>query len=742
MKKNLTQPILEQKLRSDGNLISQDQKELLQFMKSEIQSIEEGDRFGDESPDRSRAFNQNALSQQLEIENRKPFRFSSGQQSYKINSSTSSLSESSNQGKRRERARELMQFQKGRKFSDRITDGRASSIGSAIGAHMGYLRSLILENKTPAVLKAVNSFGVIIFLVAVVSVLVTYFILSAHYQTFTLFAQSASFPAFVRSAAVSFMMATECVVAVQFFPPQQRFTWQFSASQYTNNMFPIYLDQYNQFILNFNLPFLNEDLVGKSITANFSDLSQLNRNMSFYEATEIFHSYAYKLTKYNYFSATMDPALLNATRTFMLSVYNMYGEVSNENFKSIYNLYDSSMITLDVIMVIGIIVSVLLMAIFLPIYWKYEKMETFAFTKLCSVSLKEFEPHLKKILFAYEQMFGRTLPALKILQENLSNIEKSTKKQKNSSTLLKGAQVKTKRRHLTKKVVNDEHSNIVLVLLVLFVSLLLSGTYIVVNFTFKNANVKVFPLITDIEKISNGFPTYFAIQMVMMRLFNEVFNPQINQTLPKIIEAYESLLNESLSDQKEMNEHILSSFQQMESNEVLSDDTKLYVRNMSNSSFCASFIPWGAMFVSMCQTSIKNIANTGYLPTGNHMTKVLNQLIQNFRANPTFSTATVFYYSTDAYEFMIMNLIVEYYLVFFLQSAQADLENYSQKLLSQTHVMLGVSLAYNIGLLILLWIPTITYLRNRFKLSRNIFLLLPTKVLHHNSGIRNLFKTW
>ena len=700
--KNLSQPIHEQRPQYDDNLITpQDQKEMLQPKQG----------------------------------------FSSRLQSYKFNSGRSSLSGSSTKEKRRNKAREIMQVQKGGKFSARITDGRASSIGSSIGAHMGYLRSLILENKTPAVLKAVNCFGIIIFVTAVASVLVTYFILSAHYSTFSLFATSASFPAFVRSTASAFMITTEIVVSADFFPPEIKPSWQFIASQYPLNIFSVYMVQYNQFILNFNLPFLNEDLTSKSIAANFYDFSLLNRNMSFYEASDVFHAYAYKLTQYNYLSPTMDPALLDFTRTFMPSFYNMYGEVSNENFQRIYSLYDSSMITLDVIMAIGIIVSVLLMAIFIPVYWRYEKMETFAFSKLCSVTMKEQEPHLKKILLTYEQVFGKTLPALKILQENSSNLEKNTKKHKNSSTPLKNAEIKP-RRLLTKKAVSEKSSNIVLALLVLFVSLLLSGTYIVINIIFKNANVKIFPLITDMEKISNGFPSYFTIQMVMMRWFNELFNPHIDQTLPTILEKYEGMLNESLSAQKEMNEYLLNSLQRMESSDVLSEDTKSFARNMTNSSFCEFFIQYGDMYFSMCQTALKHVANTGYLATGNHMIRILTQQIQNFRANPTFFSAAAFYYTADAFEFLILNILVEYYSIYFLLSVQADVANYSQKLLSQTHAMLGLSLAYNIGLLILLWIPTITYLRKRFKLSRNIFLLLPTKVLHHNTGIRNLFKTW
>ena len=725
--------LISQPTRYDSNLaVPQDPKNLVQGIKLDIQSDKGDDQYGDE---KSRKVKKN-LQSQKSLEG-SLLKFPAGLQSYQGITVRSSLSGSSNQERR------FGMVLRDGKFSDKITDGRASSIGSSIGAHMGYLRTLILEKKTPVVLKAVNVFGVIIFVTTVTSILVTYFILSDHYNTFSLFAQSGSFPAFVRTCASSFMIATELTVSSQLFlnfDPEFQYYWLFMASQFSQAIFPFYLPESQEFTMNFNLQFLNEDIVHKSIFANFTDLPQLNRNISFYEANDVFNSYGYKMTQYDFFSPTMDPALLDITRTFMPQFYSMWGEISNENFKKIYSLYDASMTSLDVLMAIGIVISGVLMAIFLMIYWRYEKMETFAFSKLCRVSMKELEPHLKKILLAYQQMFGKTLPQLKMLQEAL-NFEKNGKKQKNSSTLLKGTEVKT-RRLMTKKAVNEKSSNLLIVLLVLFISLLLSAPYLAINIIFKAANEKIHPYIIHLEKTSNGYPAYYTIQMIMTRLFNEVYNPQINEALPKILETYEDILNDTLSSQKEMNEHFLNSMEQLLSSDVLSENTKLFLRSVSSNSFCALFARWEAGFDTMCLTSLKGIADRGYLALGNHLIKVLNQQIENFKADPTFLTMTEFYYTTDAFEFVMFVIMAEMYLTDYLPLVQIDVESYVQKVLSQTHGMLGVSLSYNIVLLILLWIPTISYLSKRFKLSRNIFLLLPTKVLQRNHGIRNLFKTW
>ena len=712
-------------------VVPHDPKELAQAIKHDIQSESE-------SPDKSEKVKMIPKSnQRSRIEEGSLLNLPAGMQSYQGNTGRNSIfSGSTNKEKRIKMALQE------RNFSDKISDGRASSVGSSIGAHMGYLRTLILEKKTPVVLKAVNVFGVIIFVTTVASILVTYFILSGHYNTFSLFAQSASFPAFVRTCASSFMIATELTVSAQlFFPLEMQIYWTILSSAFPALYYPIYIIQSHKFTMNFDLPFLNEDIPSKSIAAQFPDFPQLNRNMSFYEASDVFNAYAYKLTQFNYYSENMDPALLDFTRTFMPSLYHMYGEISNENFKKIYSLYDASMITLDVLMVIGMIISVLLMALFLFVYWKYEKMETFAFTKLCSVTMRELEPRLKKTLRVYQQMFGLTLPQLKMLQGSASHFEKNDKKQKSSSTLLKGAEVRTTRL-LTKKAVMEKNSILLIALLVLFIAFCLSGPYLVINVIFKAANAEIFPFITDLEKASNGFPSYYMIQTIMARLFNEAYNPQIDEALPKILETYEGMLNESLSTHKEMNDHFLNSLQRIESSDVFSEFTKSYVRNMTTNSFCEFYISWGDSYNRQCLTGLKGIADRGYLAMGNHIIEVLNQQIQNFRANPTYFTMAGFYYSADAYEILTLNIMVEMYLTDFLDKVQIDVEVYAQKLLSNTHVMLGASLVYNITLLILLWIPTIKYLKDRFELSRSIFLLLPTKVLQRNNGIKNLFKIW
>ena len=653
-----------------------------------------------------------------------------------------SSSEPSNPESRLERAKLNAQLRKAAKNSEKLTDGRASSIGSSVGAHLGFLRSLILEKKTPAVLKAVNAFGAIIFVTTVISIIVTYLILSNQYKKFSLFAQSAAFPGFIRTAASGAMIAGEIAASAPLFPLALRTVWLYMTSSYVVSFYPIYLSRYYQFVLSFDLQFLNKDLASKSISAQFSDFTQLNRNLSFYEANNVYASYAYKLKNYNFNKGSLDQAILNFTRTFIPPYYNMYGEVSSENFKSIYSLYDSSMITLDAIMGIGIVVCVLLMAIFLPIYWKYEKMETFAFTKLCSVSVKELEPHLKKILFSYEQMFGKVLPASKIFQENiLSHLNKNVKKYQNSSTSLRGTETQ-RRILLAKKAGTQKGSNLLVLILVLFVSILLSGTYIVININFKKANERVRPLITDMEKMSNGFPSYFTTQMILMRLFNEVSNPNINATLPSLIEEYEGLLNESITAHKEMSNHLLNSYQRMKSSDVLSESTKLFLHNITSNAFCGYVIIMGPVMVSRCRTYLNNLADTGLIATANHVMDIMTQQLEHFKTNPTFATVSGFYFTSDISEFMTMNILLEFYLIQFLQSEQNDIADYAQRLLSQTNVMLGISLGYNIGLLILVWIPTIAYLRRRFMLSRSVFLLLPTKVLQRNNGIRNLFKTW
>ena len=624
--------------------------------------------------------------------------------------------------------------------SEKITLGRASSVGSSIGAHMGFLRSIIIERKTPAVLNAVNLFGVISLASTVASMLVAYFVLADSYSTFTQFSQSAAFPSIMKAIAPSYTIAAETQFTVQYLPAAGRSLWQMVANFYAAYFYTISLTQNNQFIMNFDLPSLSEDILKVSIPANFSDLPQLNRNLNFYEVNAVFQTYTYKLSKYNYSSETIDPNILNFTREFLPVFNEMYEEMSNKNYQNIYDLYDRTNLTLDVIMVAGVIISIILMVAFIPIYWRYQKMEVVAFTKLCNITLKEMEPSLKKIVVSYEQLFGKTLSAMQSLQENVAYRKKKSKESFRSSSSSKN--IKIKRSIRMQRSFTEKSSTLILVVLILFVSLLLSATYVVINIIFKDANAKILPFLVDLEKVSNGLPSCFTAQAAMTRIFNEVANPDINQTLPALIESYQESLNQSLSDLKDMNNHLMNALERAATTDILSDITKEFFRNLTDHTWCYMRFEDGATVYSYCSIGIKGVARTGFFATQNQIIDGFISQIKKFASKPTLATINEFYFSPDVFDFILMNLLAEYYMLEMLRYEQIDVGNYSATLHSQTRLMLVLGLLYNVALLFFLWVPTITYLRKRFVFARSIFLLVPTQVLLRNSGVNNLFKVW
>ena len=626
--------------------------------------------------------------------------------------------------------------------TEKITLGRASSVGSSIGAHMGFLRSIIIERKTPAVLTAVNLFGLISLISTVASVLLVYFILSDSYGTFTLFAQSASFPSIMRAISPSYMIANEIGLStIQLFPPAIRAAGAEVAATYARYFYKFGTAQYFQFILNFDLPSLSENILRLSIPVNFLDFPQLDRDLNFYEANEVYQAYVYKHLRYNFYSGKLDLALLNFTRTFIPAFNEMYHNISDENFEHIYELHDSTNLILDVIMVIGVIISVILMITFIPIYGRYQKMETVAFTKLCGITMKELEPSLKKITLSYEQLFGKPLPALKKFKENVSYKKKKSKDSfKSISSQTKNGRIR--RNPFARRSIAEKSSTLLLVITVLFVSFLLSAAYIVINIVFKNANAKILPFITDLEKISEGLPACYTAQSVMVRLLNEILNPKISETLPILMDSYQETLNESVVALKEMNNHLINSIERAESTDVLSPYTKQFFSNITNDSWCHVKFDDGSDLYSICVTSMKRVASSGFPAVGNKLMEGYISQIKTFVASPTIISALTFYLAPDVLEFLYMTLLDVNFLLQMLKHEQADVGAYTENLYAQTRLMLILALLYNVVVLFLLWMPTITYLRKRFILARSIFLLMPTKVLLHNSGVNNLFKVW
>jgi hypothetical protein len=159
----------------------------------------------------------------------------------------------------------------------------------------------------------------------------------------------------------------------------------------------ILLNQYNQSLINENIGSLTGiNLENITMQINSPLNSQLNGEVTFYEANTILLAFAYRFTTYNYFVGQNDPSLLDFTRTFAFPFSDMYYDIGTKLYENIFNEYNSIFTDLDLIMALGIVLTTSLIIAFFPIFWKYEKMEKMAILKLCGVTAKELEPSLKK----------------------------------------------------------------------------------------------------------------------------------------------------------------------------------------------------------------------------------------------------------------------------------------------------------------------------------------------------------
>ena len=358
-------------------------------------------------------------------------------------------------------------------------------------------------------------------------------------------------------------------------------------------------------------------------------------------------------------------------------------------------------------------------------------MEKAAISKLCAVTSKELKPSLKKIIDSYEFLFEKRLP---YLQELYQAIPELAQKKKDNNHTSRGAP--------KYRAIKDGGSKIKLCAIISGVSVLLSGSYIVVNIMFKEATSQIYPFLQDLEILSTGLPNIVTPEASLLRLLNEMANPYAQQTLPTLIPTYYNMSVKSVQNLKTVSERLRTSVEFLQNSSIASEATKNLTQNFTSDQFCRNLTVVGSSLTFLCIPGVKNLASTGFINTLERVMGLIHGVLDDLLANATLTKAKSIIIAPDLIDIFTLNFIMDLRISQLLDLEQSDVAAYSEKLIGHTTLMLLLSLIYTSCLLILLWIPTIRYLRKRVKLVRKIFFLLPTRVLQGNQAIKNFFKKW
>ena len=615
----------------------------------------------------------------------------------------------------------------------------AGSTASSNRGSSNYLRALINGNRTPSIIKTIYAFGIIIFGMTIVCTIVVYGILTTQYTKLSEFAAHATFPGFLKVVSASVYMATEMQLAVNLglFSDATAGSWTVSVAQILGKRIPTFVETYGDNLVNSNPESLTNNLNLDNYTIRLGDLPELgiDGTADFYEATAVFMAYAQQMSLVPKYPKLFTTTLIDFMRFFSQPYASkMLDPIREVLVESAYDQYNFVMDLLNYIMIASMLLIMTLVFSFGFIFRKFENMETRAFVKLCTVLPKEnLAQEINKIITAYESKLGSS-PNLSGYAKYNTNWITHEKSKKGRSGISQSA----------RKIIQGHMSLQKILSALLLVAFALSGSFIMTNVVFKSNTRVLLPFLEDLDKISAGISSYVTVFSTFLRFMNEVKNPNINETLPGLVATYQPVITNALQAHEEMILRFRDFSSRILDTDITSPETKTRYQNNTSEDFCGTRDQNGSepIIITMCLTSVKNVASRGLPDTADHIISTVAGLIQQFINSPTTQTANSILNTTDMYYFNYLTSLITNSISWLASSEQIDISLYASNLEQMTNRLRILCLAYTCLMIVLVWIPTIVYLKKRFRSSRSIFLLFPIRLLKSNEHIKQLFKKW
>ena len=210
---------------------------------------------------------------------------------------------------------------------------------------------------------------------------------------------------------------------------------------------------------------------------------------------------------------------------------------------------------------------------------------------------------------------------------------------------------------------------------------------------------------------------------------NEIADPNLNQTLPALVATYQPVIANAIQAHEDMMPIFRDYTSRIMDTDITSSETKERYQNTSNASFCSDRDQNGTapVYVKLCLTSLKSAPSEGLPSTAELIIQTVAELIQQFISNPTQQTVKSILGSSDIWYFNFLSSIITNAITWLVMSEQIDISLYTQSLVQETNYLRIICLIYTCVVMLVIWIPTIIYLKRRWRLSRNIFFIIPNK---------------
>ena len=617
------------------------------------------------------------------------------------------------------------------KKREEILERNSSHSSSRLSIRRRRMKILISKLDVPNFLMVLNICGHLAVALLVVLAIISSVIINQGYNRFSQFAAVAPFPSYFISAVESIFGSMETLVSInRNFYPSDAVATDLQASIAVNFQQKIdrFTTAFDKYMVNFNVPSISQNFKWSDYNLNATGLEDgaSGNTLPIYEVSRMFLAAAWKLSLSRFDQITTNTSEVVQFREYIENLLNTYENMRTTLFTGFYSQYDEIIRLFDMVVMIGVIVTMVLIAALVYAFRLIEKRKFELMKQLMTIPTNLIDSGLKRLQTDYELYFGVTIPI--ILAENNLIVAEQTKKKSRSS----GNKSSTRQRKI---IQTNETSLLAVSLWMLIPAIYVLSYYVIVNIYFKLKTGQTILFIKNIDILSQAthYPGY------SLGLLTQLTNYYDS---PESLEAQTVLAEEILTKYKQINTQMVEMMQSasatlLSSSEASSQLKERYL-NISGIGACDDIIAYPNY--EACLTAFQNAAELGFASTSQKLFEYVSAVQTKFLTNSSLETVLEIYADPIINDRTAISLQVDSTIIENMEIGTSNLSDIIGRLQWNLTIFMVVGIVQMSSLLFLLWRPFNNRITSQYLDCRRVFAILPIDMISDNKSIMYILK--
>ena len=617
------------------------------------------------------------------------------------------------------------------KKKEEIFDRNSSHSSSRLSIRRRRMKMLISKLDVPNFLMVVNLCGHLAVIVLVVLAIVSSVLINQGYNRFSEFAGVAPFPSYFISAVESIFGSMETMISInRNFYPSQTAAADLQASLTSNFLQKLerFTTAFDKYMVNFNVPSISPNFKWSDYDMNSTELENgaSGTTISIYEVTSRFMAGARKLSLSSFDQITANNSEVIRLRQQIESMLNTYENMRTTLFTGFYSQYDEITNIFDIVLIIGVVVTMVLIVAFIWVFRLIEKRKFELMKQLMTIPINIIDAGLKRLQTEYELYFGVTIP-ITLSEHNLIAHEQTKKKSQSN-----GNKNSANKRKIIK---TNETSLLVVSLWTLIPAIYILSYYVITNIYFKLTTDQTIPFIENIDTLSRAihYPGY------SLGLLTQLTNYYDS---PEVLETQTILAEEILEKYKETNTQMVNMMQTASgtllASNAASDELKERYLNISGVGVCNDIITYPNY--EDCFTAFQNAADLGFASTSQKLFEYVSAAQGKFLTNPSLETVLDIYNDSEIIDRAAISLQVDSTVIENMEVGTSNLTGIIGRLQSVLTIFMVWGIVQMSSVLFMIWRPFNGRITSQYLDCRRVFAILPIDMISENRSIMFILK--